>query len=230
MPKYNVKFKFPIPDRYQEDVWDQGLTDEYLYDGPEYLCVDLDEVTGKVDGHSFYQPEELERPIGLDDYRLTLDCKDEPMLCDILDERDDTTPWDLGFWPHPDDSIAIADTYQELWIKAPDGYEDVLKPKRCIPREVYRKDDIYYDFEKEEFKFVIDTSDRPPMDTTWDDVRSRRDSELQNTDSRISSDMPEETQEKWKIYRQKLRDLPAAMQENSILPWQALMMFPDEPK
>jgi hypothetical protein len=41
--------------------------------------------------------------------------------------------------------------------------------------------------------------------------------------------MPEDVKEVWKIYRQKLRDLPAVMQENNVPPSIAYYMFPLTP-
>jgi len=234
MPKYNVKFTYKVPDRYQEDSWELGLTEEYVYDGKEYICVDIDKNTGYVIGCSFYDPEELERPIGLEDYRLTLDCKDEPMLCDILDDKGDDTPWKLGFWPSPDDPETMTDEemdakYMELWFATPEGYPNILKPKRCIPREIYDQYKIKYNFDTDEFEYSIIEADRPPLDTTWDDVRHMRDAELQNTDSRVSPDQPESVQAEWKEYRQKLRDMPTKFKEMGLEPWQALMAFPEPP-
>jgi len=234
MPKYNVKFTYKVPDRYQEDSWDLGLTEEYVYDGAEYIQVDLDQTTGYVVGHCFYEPEELERPIGIEDWRLTLDCKDEPMLCDLLDDKGDTTPWDLGFWPTAEESSEwtdeeVTEKYMEIWFKTPEGYPDAWKPKRCIPREIYDKDKIKYNWDTDDFEFELITSDKPSLDITWEDIRARRDHELQNTDQRISPDMPEDIVEDWKEYRQRLRDLPQKFQAMGLEPWQAAMSFPDSP-
>ena len=67
------------------------------------------------------------------------------------------------------------------------------------------------------------------LDKTWDMVRSHRNRELSNSDGKVTEDMPDALKEKWKTYRQQLRDLPAKMAAQSVHPNVADMMFPMQP-
>lgn len=42
----------------------------------------------------------------------------------------------------------------------------------------------------------------------WEWVRDKRNNDLNRSDTRISEDMPTDLKDKWKAYRQKLRDIP----------------------
>jgi hypothetical protein len=64
---------------------------------------------------------------------------------------------------------------------------------------------------------------------TWEDIRDHRDKMLTNSDSALAEDMPESIKNKWKVYRQKLRDLPAVMQAAGVEPTIAYYMFPYVP-
>ena len=67
------------------------------------------------------------------------------------------------------------------------------------------------------------------LDKTWDMVRSHRNRELANSDGKVTEDMPDDLKNKWKTYRQQLRDLPNKMQAASVHPNIADMMFPVSP-
>jgi hypothetical protein len=66
---------------------------------------------------------------------------------------------------------------------------------------------------------------------TWDEVRDVRDQMLHETDAKVGqSDAPTELQQDWIDFRQRLRDLPTVMQDRGYEPWQAVMMFPVQPR
>jgi len=67
------------------------------------------------------------------------------------------------------------------------------------------------------------------VNRTWDDVRAHRDKLLSSSDGQIAIDAPEYLQEEFRIYRQRLRDLPSVMQENNVPAHIAFYMFPDHP-
>ena len=67
------------------------------------------------------------------------------------------------------------------------------------------------------------------LDKTWDMVRQHRNRELDNSDGKVTEDMPDSLKNKWKTYRQQLRDLPAKMQAAGVEPNIADMMFPIQP-
>ena len=68
------------------------------------------------------------------------------------------------------------------------------------------------------------------LDKTWDHVRTHRNNDLSNSDGQIAEDMPDALKQKWKDYRQQLRDLPSKMAAAGVHPNFADMMFPVEPE
>ena len=66
-------------------------------------------------------------------------------------------------------------------------------------------------------------------DKTWDMVRAHRNRELTNSDGKVTEDMPDDLKNKWKTYRQTLRDLPNKMSAANVHPNIADMMFPIQP-
>ena len=68
------------------------------------------------------------------------------------------------------------------------------------------------------------------LDKTWEHVRAHRNNVLANSDGQIAEDMPDALKEKWKTYRQQLRDLPGKMQAAGVHPNFADLMFPIEPE
>ena len=67
-------------------------------------------------------------------------------------------------------------------------------------------------------------------DLTWDNIRSKRDTTLEQCDGKVSEDMPTSIKDEWKVYRQKLRDFPKTMADAGIHPNIAQMMMPDVPQ
>jgi len=53
---------------------------------------------------------------------------------------------------------------------------------------------------------------------------------LEQCDMRTSTDMPSELLEEWKVYRQRLRDLPAVLEAAGVTPMVAYYMFPEPPQ
>jgi hypothetical protein len=97
------------------------------------------------------------------------------------------------------------------------------------PRDIYDEFTITYDFETGKFNLPVKGwENEGRMDVTWDDIKELRNKFLADTDGKISDDMPEELQQKWRDYRQLLRDLPTALAH--IPPFQAAKMFPTGPE
>ena len=216
-------FTYPVWDEWRKNSFANGNTGTFTYKGPEFLtfeiCHDKDsDDYGKESGWCLWEKRELERPAAQDITRITVDCKENPLLCEIGN--------DCG----REDLVAMrrARKWEVLW-DAPEGYPDVEHTKEVEPRDIYDESNITYDFDKEEFNIGIHdwAATGTKMDLTWDEVRDVRDQELHDTDAKVGqSDAPETIQQAWKDYRQKLRDLPAKMQEMGYEPWQSVMMFP----
>ncbi len=114
-----------------------------------------------------------------------------------------------------------------------EGYPDVEYTDELEPRDVYDQDNITYDFDKKEFNIGIHdwTARGSDLGLTWQQVRDVRDASLHESDQKVGmTDAPDTIQDAWKAYRQKLRDLPAAMEAKGYEPWQAVMMFPLMPR
>lgn len=218
----NIKktFTYKIPNEWGFDDFSEGKTGEWTYEGPEFITLEIDKETGEEAGWCLIYPEELERPCPENIVRITVDCNDNPLLCEIANDQGQDKAQQLRFtreW--------------EVQVKAPEGYPDIMKPVVVEPRDIYDEFNITYNFETEEFHIPVRTyaSTGNQMDLTWDDVRTVRDRHLKEMDGRISDDMPESLKANILEYRQKLRDLPNKMIEMGLEPWMAPFMFPEHP-
>ena len=220
-------FTYPIWDSWGENSFSEGRTGTHTYKGPEFLTFEItndpnDPDYGKESGWCLYEKAELERPTGRDITRITVDCKENPLLCEIGNDngREDLVAFRRGR------------EWKVLW-EGPEGYPDVEYTDELEPRDVYDQDNISYDFDKKEFNIGIHdwTSRGSDLGLTWQQVRDVRDASLHESDQKVGmTDAPDTIQDAWKAYRQKLRDLPAAMEAKGYEPWQAVMMFPLMPR
>ena len=227
MRRVSIDFTYPVWDEWGKDSFIQGKTDTHTYNGPEFLTFEVNNVTssedyGKESGWCLWEKRDLERPSGADITRVTVDCKENPLLCEIGNDegRDDMV-------------LKRRQRRWEILWDAPDGYLDVEYTNEVEPRDVYNEQDITYNFDTQEFNLGIRTwaAQGSKMDLTWVDVRKLRDEILHETDAKVGqSDAPEELQQQWLDYRQRLRDLPSVMNDRGYEPWQAVMMFPVVPK
>lgn len=227
MANITKEFTYKIPDEWGFDEFTQGKTGTYVYEGPEFLTFEVcNDPTnpnyGKETGWCLWEPADLERPCALDVTRITVDCKEEPFLCEIANDQGKDS--DNEFRTNRQWTVQYA---------TPEGYEDVHKPlnDEVIPRDIYDEWNITYDFETEEFNVPVRTfaAQGVKMDLTWAEVRLVRNELLQGTDGRINDDMPEALKQKYRTYRQLLRDLPAQLEAEGYEPWQVMMMFPRHP-
>lgn len=223
MPNISVEFTYNVPDKWLEDTFDQGKTATYTYEGPRFLTFQIDKETGKEVGWCLYEPEELERPCPVNVHRVTVDCMDDPLLCEIAN--------DTG----RQDSIDFRMSREwVIDVAAPEGYEDMEIPAEYEPRDFYDEYSIVYDFDTDEFTIPIRTwktiKGIDPSKVTWDHFRSIRDQLLKEADGKVDPTMPQEIIDQWVEYKTKLRDMPPIMQDAGITPFQASQMFPPEPK
>ena len=227
MRRIEKEFTYPIWDEWRSNSFTKGITGNHTYKGPEFLTLEVNtdkdsEDYGKESGWCLYLKSELERPTGADIMRITVDCKENPLLCEIVNDegREDLVHMRRGR------------KWEVLW-DAPDGYPDVEYTKEVEPRDVYDDQNVKYDIEND--KWIIPTHDWEATGTnksiTWNQVRDVRDAHLHETDAKVGqTDAPEALQKEWTDYRQKLRDLPAVMEAKGYEPWQAVMMFPSYPR
>ena len=221
------QFTYPVWDKWRENSFTEGRTATHTYKGPEFLTFEIchdknSDDYGKECGWCMWEKRDLERPAGEDITRITVDCKENPLLCEIANDegREDMVAMRRGR------------EWKVLW-DAPDGFQDVEYTDELEPRDVYDEQNITYDFDKEEFVIGIHDWEATGVkkDLTWAQVRDVRDAALHETDAKVGmDDAPAEIIDGWKGYRQNLRDLPSAMQAKGYEPWQVVQMFPVMPK
>jgi hypothetical protein len=227
MRRIEKTFQYPIWDKWRENSFTEGRTGTHTYKGPEFLTFEVchdknSDDYGKECGWCMWEKRDLERPSGADITRITVDCKENPLLCEIGNDegREDLVVLRRGR------------EWKVLW-DAPEGYMDVEYTDELEPRDVYDEQNITYDFDKKEW--IIPCHDWEATgvkkDLTWAEVRDVRDAALHETDQKVGmTDAPESLQTAWKTYRQQLRDLPAVMIAKGYEPWQSVQMFPVMPK
>lgn len=211
-----TNFTYKIPDDFRADTFNLGKTGTYTYKGPRYLTFEIDKETGRESGWCLIYPSELERPTPLNVERVRIDCAktENGLVCEIANDQG------------REDAVKFRETRN--WVmqfESPEGYENLLKPAEYEPRDIYDEFNITYDFTTGEFNIPVHSWETD-MDTsvTWEDVRKVRDRLLKDSDMAISEDMPESLKNKWKAYRQLLRDAPNALSQFE--PFIAVQMFP----
>lgn len=220
MPNITKEFTYAIPDEWYTNNFSEGRTGTYTYEGPEYLTIEIDKNTGREAGWCLQSPEELERPVAEDILRLTIDCKDNPFLCEIVNDQGKDSDRDF---------LAARE-----WVTkySAEGYEPVDHPAEFIPRDIYDEFNVTFDFETEEFNVPVRTWELidkiRPEKITWEIFRLHRNKLLAEADGKIDDGMPAEVRQQWLDYRQKLRDAPTAL--SHIPPFFAMMMLPAEPE
>lgn len=216
MKTITKQFTFKIPDDYLSDNFSKGLTGTWTYKGPETVYLQIDKETGKEQGWCLWEPRDLERPCQLNIERVKLDCASNPLLAYICNDMD-----------HPEEAAFKSNRKWVVQYQAPEGYKSLLKPDRLEPRDIYDEFNISYDFLTGEFNLPVKTFAtvfKTITDTSWEKIRKARNDLLENTDGKISTDMPQEIKDKWLKYRELLRDLPDALAE--FPPHIAVQMFP----
>lgn len=227
MRRVSVDFTYPVWDAWHEDSFANGLTDTHTYNGPEFLTFEItndpdSEDYGKESGWCLWLKQDLERPAGADITRVTVDCKQNPLLCEIGNDEG-----------REDMILKRRQREWEILWDAPDGFPDVEYTTDIEPRDIYDDANITYDFDSGEFTIGVRTweSEGSNMDLTWQQVRDMRDEVLHETDAKVGqTDAPQELQDEWINYRQRLRDFPSLMQSRGWEPWQAVMMMPIPPR
>ena len=227
MRRIEKTFQYPIWDKWRENSFTEGRMGTHTYKGPEFLTLEVgsdpkSEDYGKECGWCMWEKRDLERPTGADIMRITVDCNENPLLCEIVNDegREDMVAMRRGR------------EWKILW-DAPEGYMDVEYTDEVEPRDVYDEHNVEYDFDKKEWKLNIHDWEATGCDRslTWAQVRDARDAALHETDAKVGmDDAPESLVNAWKDYRQRLRDLPAVMEAKGYQPWQAVQLFPVMPK
>jgi len=210
-------FTYKIPNDYLSDDFSDGKTGTHTYNGQEFLTFQISKDTGRETSWCLWDERDLERPCPQDSVRIKVDCKENPLLCEIGNDQGS-----------PESQAFKANRQWVVQYQAPAGYTSLYKPAEYEPRDIYDEYNITYNFETKQFNIPVKTfATNIDVNVTWDDIKIRRNAELEATDGKISDDMPQDLQQKWKTYRQLLRDLPEALAE--FPPYIAGQMFPKPP-
>ena len=220
MPNIRKEFTYKIPNEWYTNDFSEGKTGTYVYEGPEYLTIEIDKETGEELGWCLMSPEEHERPVAQDCMRMTIDCKDNPLVCEIVNDQGKDE--DRDFYGSRE------------WVVKYDGgpgYGKVEHPAEFHPRDIYDEFNVKFDFDTEEFILPVRTWESMDKirvnDVTWTHFRALRDQMLQAADGVTDEGMPQELKDEWEEYRQLLRDAPEALAH--IPPFFAGMCLPEEP-
>jgi hypothetical protein len=220
-PRIEKTFTWPMPDEWRSTEFTAGRTGTWTYKGPRFLTFEIDKESGRENGWCLTTERELEKPCPLNAVRITVDCTlndENALVCEIAND-------------HGDPAAVEFRTFREWKIlhEGPPGYNHTWYTDEMEPRDIYDEFSITYDFETGKFNLPVKGwENEGRMDVTWDDIKELRNKFLSDTDGKISDDMPAELQQKWRDYRQLLRDLPTALAH--IPPFQAAKMFPTSPE
>jgi hypothetical protein len=218
----HVEYQLELPNDFLVDhSLSEGKTRTCLYDGPDKIYLQIGE-----DGTEKYGPLTADdiadgRPMPADVVEwFEVDCTTDPLICQLRGQPIDELEEEYtGSTPHPQ-SPSI------------DGYPQFSYQTPLMPDDLYDKHSVKivdgeltirrYDVRE---KLIGDKDE----DFTWDDIRRHRDGLLQNTDGKVTEDMPDSLKNAWKEYRQKLRDFPETMQAAGVQPNIAYYMIPENP-
>ncbi len=221
MAYISVTYDLPLPNEFLVDhSQSEGKTREAVYHGPDKLFLQLDKETHR-EKYGPLTEEDLAdgRPIPIDCYLYEVDCAANPLICQlrapiINDLQEEYT------------SVVVHPDSPEI-----EGYPQFTYELPLKPQDVFNKFTVRV--ENGELKVDAFTAEQKLGDRdvhrTWDDIRAHRDKQLELSDGQLAEDMPENLKEEFRIYRQRLRDLPSVMQANNVPPQIAFYMFPEHP-
>lgn len=220
----SVDYEYNVPNSYLVDhSFSEGKTRETTYDGPDKIYLVINNETGKEEtGPVTAEWKADGRPVPLNCRYVEIDCVENPLLCQlrapIIDEAEEDH---TGSVIHPE-CVPV------------DGYRTFTYQTPVLPFNIYDKNNIHVD-ENDNVTIPVKTAlhelyggARSSL-PDWDFVKSERNYKLQHSDSQLALDMPEALAAEWKTYRQRLRDMPAALQAAGVPPHIAVFMFPESP-
>ena len=190
---------FPVPTEWLGQNQSSSTVGIATYEGPEKLRIDWIKDSNPPVSDRVNDPasKDAEVPVALDCIQTELDCAKYPLHA-------------INFWGQKEDP-------QRIVINV--GPADVDNPEITDPQdfiEVFDPASFYYDqssstwstpaFKNDGDKTAIGSTEG--VNFGWDWVRETRTFLLSGCDSRLSEDMPDQVKNEWKVYRQRLRDIP----------------------
>lgn len=221
MKQISVEFDLPLPNDFLVDhSFSEGKTRKYTYHGPDKIYLQIGE-----DGTEKYGPlteDEIAdgRPVPADVVEwFEVDCTTDPLICQLRG-------------PIVND---LQEDYTDVVVhpKSPkvEGYPQYTYQTPLMPGDIFDKLNVkVIDGKAVATPYTVTQKlHDKENDLTWDDIRRHRALLLSNSDGQIAEDMPQNIKDMWIEYRQKLRDLPAAMEAAGVEPNIAYYMFPETP-
>ena len=191
-----VQFSYDMPDAYLYQTTTEGKVGTWTYKGPREMWVFMRKVDNKRSGEVRYGYEiENDFVPAAHEYMVKVNCEENPLLCELMEVHQDTLM--LEGREH------ITETLPQKDING--NYFKHIEPKVPTPDHTYDRDEITYDPIKKEWNTPYPFL-KPHVG--WDEIKRTRWSQLSWSDSHLSDDMPESLANKWKQFRQELRDLP----------------------
>jgi hypothetical protein len=221
MKQISVEFDLPLPNEFLVDhSFSEGKTRKYTYHGPDKIYLQIGE-----DGTEKYGPlteDEIAdgRPVPADVVEwFEVDCTTNPLICQlrgpVVNELQEEY---TGEQVHPGSPVV-------------EGYPQYTYQTPLMPGDIYPKTGVkVVDGKPVATPYnAIEKLHDKVTNLTWDDIRKHRALLLSNSDGQIAEDMPQSVKNEWIEYRQKLRDLPAVLEESGVEPNIAYYMFPNTP-
>lgn len=185
MANITFNFDYSIPDNPSGLTTELGKHGSWTYNGPEHLLVGVIRENGR-----------LSRTLPVD-ADISPNFKFQPM-CETVKISAKNNPIIASLFFYNLTDNMPNKTNQTM----PDGQiVEVNSP--LMLDQVYHLDDVVYDFNTKIFNVPMHQNLK-----TWDDLREERNSLLVSSDRYMASDdVPTQLQERWRTYRQELRDI-----------------------
>ena len=221
MAQVSIEFDLGLPNEYQVDhSQSDGNTRRFTYHGPDRIWLQLG-----ADGTEKYGPLTEEdimdgRPVPEDVVEwYEVDCSTNPLICQlrgpVVDERQEDYDETPGIHPGSPEITG----YERLEVWGPPKPEDIYD-KFSVTKNAEGGLDVR--------KLSVNESIHgDELNLTWDDIRTRRDKMLDQSDSNLPADAPQSLVDEWTAYRQRLRNMPTAL--SAVDPNVAAYMFPTQP-
>jgi hypothetical protein len=217
----HIEYDLPLFNDYLVDhSFSEGKTRKTTYDGTDKIYLQIGESGKEMHGPLIADDIADGRPMPADVVEwFEVDCSENPLICQLRGQ--------------PINELEELPTGEVIHPGSPEvpGYPQFSYSVPLMPGDIYNKFSLRVvagKIEIDAFSVAQKLISRDEF-LTWDDVRKHRDSLLNSSDGKVTEDMPETVKEQWKAYRQKLRDLPAVMEEAGVEPTIAYYMFPDQP-
>lgn len=217
----SVNYELPLPNEFLIDhSHSEGKTRTCTYDGPDKLYLYIGE--DGLENHGPVTAEDLEdgRPCPADATIFELDCTTYPLICQLRGP----------VMPHTQESRSTEEVIHPQSPKI-EGYPQFTYSLPLFPEDIYNRYSVKIIDGQPSLQVWTAIQKLLDRDTpmSWDEIREHRNKMLSNSDSQLAEDMPENVKTVWKIYRQKLRDLPGIMEAAGVPPSIAYYMFPNTP-